>query len=240
MRREHHRWYSPSLNKEMDLLVFGHGGARALVYPTSLGKFFEWEDRGMIDTLYEQIENGWLQLFCVDSVDAESWYDKKKHPGARAWRHMQYERYVLDEVVPLSWRMNQTPYLIATGASFGAYHAVNLALRHPQVVNRVIGMSGMYDIKTLAKGAEDDPNVYQNDPSHYVLNITDHGHLEAMRRQNIILATGRDDPHVENNRHMSNALWSKGVGNALRLWDGWSHDWPYWRQMIKLYISGND
>src|SRR5688572_7035952 len=133
MRREHHRWYSPSLNKEMDLLVFGHGGARALVFPTSLGKYFEWEDRGMIDTLRDQIDNGWLQLFCVDSVDAESWYDKKKHPGARAWRHMQYERYVLDEVLPLSWRMNQTPYLIATGASFGAYHVVNLAFRHPHV-----------------------------------------------------------------------------------------------------------
>ena len=35
-------------------------------------------------------------------------------------------------------------------------------------------------------------------------------------------------------------LWNKGIGNALRLWDGWSHDWPWWRDMIRLYIGGHD
>lgn len=221
----------------MELLVFGHSGARVLVFPTSLGKFFEWEDRGMVDTLGDLIHNGWLQLFCVDSVDAESWYARHKHPGERAWRHMQYERYILDEVLPLTWQLNQTPYLIATGASFGAYHALNLALRHPHAVNRVIAMSGMYDIK-LMTGPTDDGNVYQNDPSHYMLHMSDHEHLEAIRRQDIILATGAQDPHVENNKHMSGLLWNKDIWHALRLWDGWSHDWPYWRQMIRTYIDG--
>ena len=74
MNREHHRWYSPSLGRDMDLLVFGHAGARLLVFPTSKGKFYEWEDRGMMQAMGESIENGWLQVFCVDSVDEESWY----------------------------------------------------------------------------------------------------------------------------------------------------------------------
>jgi len=239
MNRQYHRWHSPALNRDMELLVFGHGGARVLVFPTSLGKYFEWEDRGMIDVLAHEINNGWFQLFCVDSVDAESWYDKRKHPAERAWRHMQYERYILDEVLPLTWQVNQTPYLIATGASFGAYHAVNLAFRHPQAVNRVVAMSGMYDIKTLTGGFEDH-NIYQNDPSHYMVNLSDPGHLAAIQRQNIILATGKDDPHRKNNEHLSGVLWSKGIWHAFRLWEGWSHDWPYWRQMIRLYISGND
>lgn len=223
----------------MELLAFGHAGARMLVFPTSLGRFFEWEDRGMIKTLSNAINNGWLQVFCVDSVDDESWYAKQKHPGERAWRHMQYERYILDEVIPLTWRVNQTPYLIVTGASFGAYHAVNLAFRHPQAVNRVIGMSGMYDIKVMTGGYEDQ-NVYQNDPAHYMMHITDHGHLEAIRKLNIILATGKDDPHRANNEHLSGVLWSKNIWHAMRWWDGWSHDWPYWNRMISLYWNGND
>ncbi|MGQ0812960.1 MAG: esterase family protein [Gemmatimonadota bacterium] len=239
MDRQYHRWYSPSLNRDMELLAFGHGGARVLVFPTSLGRFFEWEDRGMIQVLGDYVRNGWLQIFCVDSVDAESWYAKDKHPGERAWRHMQYEQYILNEVVPLTWQLNQTPFLIATGASFGAYHAVNLAFRHPNAVSRVIGMSGMYDIKTLTGGYEDH-NVYQNDPSHYMLHLSDHDQLEAIRRQSIILATGQTDPHIENNKHLSGVLWNKGIWHALRLWDGWSHDWPYWRQMIRLYINGAD
>ena len=102
MHREHTRWYSPSLGRDMDMLVFGHGGARVLVFPTSMGRFYEWEDRGMIATLGDALDRGWLQLFCVDSVDAESWYAKHMHPGAMAWRHLQYLNYVAEEVLPFS------------------------------------------------------------------------------------------------------------------------------------------
>ena len=51
MHREYQRWYSPSLGREMELLIFGHAGARVLVFPSSMGRFFEWEDQGMIGVL---------------------------------------------------------------------------------------------------------------------------------------------------------------------------------------------
>jgi esterase/lipase superfamily enzyme len=54
------------------------------------------------------------------------------------------------------------------------------------------------------------------------------------------LAIGRDDPASGNNQEFSGTLWGKGIGNALRIWDGWSHDWPYWEKMIGLYIGGHD
>jgi esterase/lipase superfamily enzyme len=221
----------------MDLLVFGHAGARVLVFPSSMGRFFEWEDRGMVRALGEHLRNGWVQLYCVDSVDEESWYAKWKHPGDRAWRHMQYEQYLLNEVLPLSQNKHANPYLITTGASFGAYHAVNFAFRQPHIVNRVIGLSGLYDIKRLTDGYTDD-NVYYNDPSHFILNEHDPWRLDALRRMNIILTIGKDDPSRANNEHLSSALWQKGIGNALRLWDGWAHDWPWWREMIVRYIDG--
>src|SRR3954447_23767477 len=121
MHREHHAWHSPALDRRMELLICGHAGARLIVFPTSMGRFFEWEDRGMMGTLGEHLEKGWLQCFCVDSVDAESWYAKWKHPGDRAWRHVQYENYLVDEVLPFTAHRNSSPFLITTGASFGAY-----------------------------------------------------------------------------------------------------------------------
>ena len=45
MRREYHRWWSPSLHRDMELLEFGHGGARVIAFPTSRGRFYEWADR---------------------------------------------------------------------------------------------------------------------------------------------------------------------------------------------------
>jgi len=239
MNREHHRWHSPSLGRDMELLVIGHAGARLLVFPSSMGRFFEWEDRGMAHALGWPLEQGWLQLICVDSVDDESWYARWRHPAERAWRHMQYEHYLLHEVLPFSLHRNPNPFLITSGASFGAYHAVNLALRHPEVVDRVVGMSGLYDIADWTDGYSDD-NIYFNNPCAYLQNEHDPARLDALKHLDIILCTGRDDRTRANNEYLSGLLWSKGIWHALRLWDGWSHDWPYWQQMIRLYVGGHD
>lgn len=239
MHREYHRWHSPSLGRDMELLVFGHAGARMLAYPTSQGRFFEWEDRGMAEALGQHLEEGWLQLICVDSVDAESWYARDKHPVQRAERQEEYERYVVQEVLPFSQQLNPNPFVLAAGASFGAYHAAALAFRQPWLVQRVVGMSGLYDIREQSDGYYDE-RIAAHNPSDFVRFVDDPRWLDAMRRQDIILATGRDDAFRENNEWMSRVLWERGVGNALRLWDGWAHDWPWWREMIVRYVGGHD
>jgi esterase/lipase superfamily enzyme len=68
----------------------------------------------------------------------------------------------------------------------------------------------------------------------------DPNQLEALRRMDIIIVAGQHDPNIENNRALSRALWEKGVPHAFREWDGWSHDWPYWKQMVRQYIGGHD
>ncbi len=130
-------------------------------------------------------------------------------------------------------------FLIAAGASFGAYHAVNFSFRHPHLVGRVIGLSGFYDITRWTDGYSND-DIYFNNPSHYVLHEHAPERLDALRRLDIIIAIGRDDPSRPNNEALSNALWSKDIWHALRIWDGWAHDWPWWQQMVRLYIRGHD
>jgi esterase/lipase superfamily enzyme len=239
MHREHVRWFSPRLDRDMDLLVFGHAGARVIVFPSSMGRFFEWEDQGMIAALGEHLENGWLQMYCVDSVDADSWYAKWKHPADRAFYHARYDGYIRDEVVPLTQHRNQNPFLITTGASFGAYHALTFALRYPHLVGRAIGLSGVYDIREVTDGYTDE-HVYPYNPAEFILGEWDQGRLDAMHRMDITLAIGQDDSLRGNSEYFSGRLWSKNIWHALRIWDGWAHDWPYWRQMIRQYVSGSD
>lgn len=238
MFREHHRWHSPSLDRDMELLIFGHSGARVLVFPTSQGRFYEWEDRGMIEALRHPLEQGWIQLYCVDSVDAESWYARWKRPGDRAWRHVQYDNYLLHEVIPLT-HINPNPFLITTGASFGAYHAVNFAFRHPHLVGRVLAMNGIYDISSWMDGHSDD-NVYFNNPVSYVPNEYDARRLAELNGMDIILTTSEEEPLRAATEYFSQILWDKGIWHALRLWKGWAHDWPWWQQMARQYLSGAD
>jgi esterase/lipase superfamily enzyme len=175
----------------------------------------------------------------VDSVDAESFYNWRAHPVDRIRRHVAYEEYLLNEVLPLIRTTNANPFLIAHGCSFGAYHALNIALRHPHLFGRVLSFSGKYDMSNFFGGYSDD-TIYFHTPSHFVSNLNDPHTLDAIRRMDIIIAVGKGDPNIENNRALSAALWHKGIGHALREWDGWSHDWPYWQRMIRLYIHGHD
>lgn len=238
MRRDYHRWYSPSLGREMELLVFGHGGAPVIVFPTSHGRFHEFEDRGMVAALEHQIRQGWYQLFCIDSVFSESWYNYGLDTDARMWREEQYEHYLLTEVLPLIRSLNGDPYLIAAGCSFGATEAVIFTLRHPGVVRRVVGMSGLYDLRRFF--GRYTHSLYFHNPVDFVPGLGDIWTLSRLRDTDIILAIGRDDPSAWSNELLSRQLWERGVGNALRVWDGWCHDWPYWKRMITHYIGGHD
>lgn len=239
MHRAYHRWWSPSLHRDMELLEFGHGGARVIAFPTSGGTFHEWEDRKMPQALGHMLENGWLHLTCVDAVDQESWYAYHKHPGARAWRNEEYTGYIVNEVIPWTRWRNGHPYCILTGASFGAFHALSIGLRHPDKVHRILSMSGLADIRRFLGGYHNETVYFQN-PIEFIPNEHDWGRLAALRNQDVILAVGKDDGLVHQNRELSAKLWEKGIGNALREWDGFAHDWPVWYKMINMYIGGHD
>ena len=99
----------------MELLAFGHAGAKVLVFPTREGRFFDYENWGLVDSLRHSMDAGHIRLFCVDGVDSESLYCRWVSPQTRVGRHRQYERYILEEVVPLMTSENGVPTLIAHG-----------------------------------------------------------------------------------------------------------------------------
>jgi esterase/lipase superfamily enzyme len=237
MQREYQRWTSPALGRDMEMLVFGHAGAPVLVFPTSMGRFYQYEDFGMVSALSTHLEQGWLQLFCVDSVDGESWYNRGIPPHDRAVRHNQYERYVVDEVVPFIRTRNQTDFLITTGCSFGAYHAANVAFKHPSLFRRVLAISGQYDLHFLL-GGYFDLDCYFNSPLAYLPNLTDERYLVPLRtRVQIILCVGgwRDICH-DGTLALAGVLHSKDIPHLLDIWDEAWHDWPWWRQMTLKHL----
>src|SRR5262245_37734671 len=114
----------------MDLLRFGHGGWPMVVFPTSMGAFFEYEDRGMVHAVSDKINAGLLQLYCVTTVDGESFYSKTTHPRARIDRYLAWERYLIRDAVAFIKEVSGSGTMGVTGCSFGAYHSFVMALRH--------------------------------------------------------------------------------------------------------------
>jgi len=242
MKRQHHKWFSPRLDRDMELLVFGHAGAKVLVFPTREGRFYDYENWGLVDALRHSIDGGHIRLFCVDGVDSESFYCRCAPPAVRTARHRQYEAYILQEAIPFMVSQNGVPSLIVHGCSIGAYHAMNLALRHPSIFCKVVALSGRYDLTRPVGPFEDlfgghyDEDVYFLTPTHFLPNLNDPGLLEPMRRMDITLAVGEEDPFLESNRVLSEALSRKGISHRLAFWPGEAHRARYWREMVPHYL----
>lgn len=234
MNREYHKWYSPTLGREMELLVFGHAGNPMLVFPTSMGRFYDYEDRHMVSIIGDRYEHGQLMTFCVDSADKESWYNKQVHPAERAARHNQYDQYIYQEVIPFIQARTGNP-LTVTGCSFGGYHALNFALRHPDVVTRSIPMSGAFDMHQFCDGYWDD-NFYFNSPPDFMPGLTDPWYFERFARMHIVLGVGEHDICLEDNVRMAQIFDRKGIHHELDIWGGYPHDWPLWEQMTRKFF----
>jgi esterase/lipase superfamily enzyme len=237
LNREYHKSYSSRLGREMELLVFGRAGLPVVVFPTSAGRFYEFEDRGMIAALAGKIEAGQLLVVCIDSVDAESWYNRQAPPRWRIARQLHFERYVLDEIVPTLRSQAGGDGIVAVGCSFGGYHAVNLALRHPEVFGGFLSMSGAFDLTGFLDGYYDQ-DCYFNLPTHYLPNLTDPRYLDRFRcNDNYVLATGWDDQCLAQNQALAEILSAKGIPHQLHVWDAHnSHNWPTWQRMVAKYL----
>lgn len=239
MTREIHQWYSPALNKEMPIAVYGHYGYALLMIPTAAADYLEYERFELINTLSPFINEGKIKIFSVNSINTESWMNKQMEGAHKAIRHNQFNHYIYDEVIPFIKNMTSkdTP-IITCGASFGAFHSMNLFLKRPDLINGVIAMSGVYDLMEYTDGYYDE-QVYFNSPIHYIPNLNDHDTLEKIRRGKIIIATGSgsyEDP--EANRRFSEVLHSKSISHQLDIWGtDIHHDWSTWKKMLP-YILG--
>jgi esterase/lipase superfamily enzyme len=242
VKRQYHKWFSQRLDRDTELLVFGHAGAKVLVFPTREGRFYDYENWGLVDALRQSIDAGHLRLFCVDGVDSESLYCRAVAPPVRAERHHQYELYILREVIPLMLSENGLPSLIVHGCSIGAYHAINIALRYPSLFCKVVALSGRYDLTRPVGSFEDlfsgyyDEDIYFITPNHFLPNLSDPCLLDPMRRMDITLAVGEQDPFHESNRVLSGALAAKGVPHRLAIWAGEAPRARSWREMVPHYL----
>jgi len=131
MHREIQSWYSPVLNKEMEIVEYGHFGPVILLLPTAAADYLEYERFLMIDVLKKYIENGEVKVYSINSINSESWLNNKLDGRSKVVRHNQFNRYVYDEVIPFIKNRSglETP-VYTCGASFGALHAANLFFKN--------------------------------------------------------------------------------------------------------------
>ena len=232
MKEEYFKWYSQTLGKDIEMLVYGHAGYPVIVFPTTMGRYYESKDFKLIESARWFLEQGLIQIYCPDSIDKDSWYNKSIHPADRVKNHNWFDQFIMDEVVNSIRHQKGIAKVCVAGASFGGFHAANFAFKHPEAVSHLFSMSGAFDVKSFMDGHYDD-NVFYNNPVDYMPG-NNHPDLWQMK---IVLGAGEWDICLDANRKMSDILKSKNIDHWFDLRKWAEHDWPLWRDMFPHYLS---
>jgi esterase/lipase superfamily enzyme len=232
MKEEYMKWYSPSLSGEIEMMVYGHSGLPVVIFPTTMGRYYESKDFHLIDSAKWFINQGHVQIFAIDSVDKHSWYNRDIHPRAKVQNHNWYDKMLRDELIEQIRHNTPSGKVAVAGCSFGGFHAANFAFRHPEVVSHLFTMSGAFEAKSFLYGHYDE-NVYFNTPTDFVPSLN-HPDLWNMK---IVLGTSEWDICKEANLQMSEILKRKNVPHWLDERPQAKHDWPIWREMFPHYLS---
>lgn len=236
MRREIRKWWSPRLNKEMEIVAYGHYGFALLMFPSAAADYLEYERFYLIDSIRPYIERGLCKVYSINSINSESWLNSNMRPSAKAKRHQQYNGYITEEVVPFIYNDcggKKVP-IITSGVSLGAYHGANSFFRRPDLFDGTIAMSGTYDLK-MYSGKYWDENCYYNSPVHYLPELNDNYWLPMLQsKRHIYFMTGQGPyEHAPSSIQMGHILGSKGIPNYVDVWGKeYRHDWPTWRDML--------
>ena len=223
--------------------AYGHWGRPVLAFPTERGDAGEFERQGLVAALGGLLSDGRVKLYCVDSFDHESWSNHDIPLEERARRHGVYEAWILDQVVPfIREDCGGASELIACGASLGAFHAANFALKRADVFPLAICLSGNYDPGSWNSWGERRDAAYFNNPMDYVAHLGGE-HLEWLRsRLSLLLVCGQGQWEdttgaLESTRRFAGLLGSKGLRCEMDVWGhDVPHDWPSWHAQLAHHL----
>ena len=178
----------------------------------------------------------------MSSVDSESWLADWKSPHDRAEMHRAYEHYVIQEAIPfIKHKTGWFDPMMTTGCSMGGYHAMNFFLQHPDVFNKVIALSGVYDARYFLGDYGNDEAVYQNSPADYIWNQNDGWFIDRYRQADIIVCTGHgawEADGLPSFYTLKRAFDYKQIPAWFAEWGhDVAHDWVWWRKQMPYFLN---
>ena len=246
MKIEYFKEYSHIMGRNMEFKVHGHQGKPCIAFPSQNERFYDYEDKGIINSLSWYIEQGKIQIFCVDANYDDSFSAKWKNPKDRIDEQERYYKYIVEEFVPRVYEINsysnnkEQTGIMTYGVSLGAYEAMNFFLRRPDIFDGVLALSGIYHSGYLIENYADD-KTYFNSPIDCLNHMPlDHPYIELYKKARIIVCVGQgayEEECLKDTRGLDNCFKNLKIDAMIDYW-GYEkpHDWPSWIEQTPHFM----
>jgi esterase/lipase superfamily enzyme len=233
------RWYSQRLESDVTVVRWGHFGRPVIVFPTAGGDAEEVERMLLIDALGDLIEAGRIKVYSCDSIAGYAMVRGDGDARYRAALLNGFHEFVRQEMIPAIWSDCGTPGadVVVSGASIGAFNAIAVLCRYPEVVSHAIAMSGTFDVASFI-GPDAGEALYFATPLYFLPGLQGPA-LQRLQHRFAVLASGEGRwENIEHSWRLAEVMAQKGIPNRVDPWGPeYDHDWPTWRAMLPHYLS---
>jgi esterase/lipase superfamily enzyme len=233
------RWHSQRVEAEVNLARWGTFGTPLLIFPTAGGDFEEIERFHLVGALQSFVDEGRIKIYSVDSLNGRAFFTDTD--SARVgWMMTAFDSMIRHEVVPAIRADCDSPSIeiITAGASIGAFNALEVLCRHPDIFSTALCVSGTYDLTKWLNGPVSS-DFYFSSPVHYLSQLVEGDLLRKLRTRFVLFThgLGRAEDPGESWRAAA-ALGAQGIPNRVDEWGSeWPHDWVTWREMFPKYVD---
>lgn len=229
---------SHDLDSEFDVIVYGTRGVPVIAFPTFDFSAGSWENGGMVDAIASLIDDGKVQLFAVDSADAQSWYARNSDLDYRAERQSGYLSFVADELLTYVGKTNgSSAKPILAGCGVGATNAAAVLFRDPSRWGGLLALSGAYDARFYSDGVANDEWLSCS-PIDLLETLSD-AQIETLKALPIAFVCGQapDEQGIETQRRLDTLAAERGLEATFEYW-GYdvTHSWDWWQQMAGQFL----
>jgi len=241
MKVSYYNEYSYNLKRNMEFKVYGDRGKPCIAFPSQNDRFYFYEDQGIIGSIERYINDGKIQIFCIDTYDYESWSATWKNSYDRIRSQEDYYNYVIEEIVPRIREINGSEDKIMTfGTSLGAYQAVNFFLRRPDIFDYVLALSGIYHTGYFINDIHNELTFLNSPIDSLKFMPFDHPYLDLYRKSEIIISVGGgawEDSCINETRMLEAEMKRLNIDAWFEyLNEDYYHDWPSWRILVPHFM----
>jgi esterase/lipase superfamily enzyme len=233
-------WRSDRVQREVTLVRWGTYGRPVLIFPTAGGDAEEIERWKLVEAMAPLVEAGKIKVYSCDSVAGRALLAGEGTPQHQMWLQNMFQHVVRHEVVPAirSDCRNDEIGVITAGSSIGAFHAVAVLCRWPNVFTHALAVSGTYKLERFYRTDSFTHDFFVSSPHLFVPTLDGH-HLDVLRTRFILFPSGEGRAEdIGESFALAHILGGKGVPNRVDSWGPeWHHDWPTWRAMFPKYLG---
>ena len=239
-----HKTESRQLGRTMEYKRYGHAGRPMLVFPTSKGRFFQYEDFGAIGALSAFIEDGRIQSGRWTASTSRpsspgTWTRRTAWPATTPISTMSARKSCRNsslEAKASNGGRELKPLL--SGCSMGAYHAANFLFHYPELASGVIALSGVYSTRDFF-GSALEGGIYYHSPLDYLPGLNDEALLARLRASRMIFCCGQgawEEPMLIETRELERSCATRKFPPGLTTGAPTSsHDWPWWHRPARIF-----